>query len=112
MQQVRLEGQGIYACSTCNTHLANVDSVVSRAFNGQHGLAYLFDRVTNLIEGVPFDRDMTTGKHTVRDMFCCGCQNVVGWKYERAFENSQKYKEGKYILERSLLVEVGSTNDH
>lgn len=25
---------------------------------------------------------------------------------ERAFEESQKYKEGKFILERNLLVEV------
>jgi hypothetical protein len=39
---------------------------------------------TNLIEGVPVDRDMTTGKHTVREMFCRGCQNVVGWKYVSA----------------------------
>ena len=39
---------------------------------------------TNLIEGVPADREMTTGKHTIREISCRGCQNVIGWKYVRA----------------------------
>ena len=69
---------------------------------------------------------MTTGTHTVRDIYCVKCNQVLGWKYvrflcpiprslanlappsaqERAFEASQKYKEGKYILERNLLTDV------
>ena len=27
------------------------------------------------------------------------CKTTLGWKYEHAYENSQKYKEGKYIIE-------------
>jgi hypothetical protein len=27
------------------------------------------------------DRMMTTGKHTVADIFCNCCQRIVGWKY-------------------------------
>lgn len=52
---------------------------------------------------------MTTGMHIVRDMFCIGCMYPVGWKYEKAYEESQKYKEGKFILERSKL-EVDNSN--
>jgi hypothetical protein len=29
---------------------------------------------------------------------------VLGWKYEKAFEESQKYKEGKYILEKAKVM--------
>ncbi|KAG5639301.1 hypothetical protein H0H81_004503 [Sphagnurus paluster] len=60
----------------------------------------------NVIEGEPNDRPMTTGNHTVRDIYCCKCGTTLGWKYDKAYEVSQKYKEGKYILERHLLVDV------
>ncbi|KAH0686064.1 hypothetical protein KY285_016609 [Solanum tuberosum] len=43
---------------------------------------------------------MMTGMHTVADIFCVCCGSIVGWKYETAHEKSQKYKEGKSVLER------------
>jgi len=46
---------------------------------------------------------MTTGKHIVRDISCVSCKSVVGWKYDRAYEPSEQYKEGKFILEHELL---------
>ncbi|RUS14316.1 Ypel5 protein, partial [Endogone sp. FLAS-F59071] len=49
---------------------------------------------------------MRTGWHTVVDVHCCHCEAVVGWKYVKAFEDSEKYKEGKFILERALFEEV------
>ena len=50
------------------------------------------------------DRILITGLHTVADIHCNSCETVLGWKYEHAFEHSQKYKEGKYILEKALIV--------
>lgn len=55
---------------------------------------------------------MTTGLHTVADIHCNSCMQIVGWKYEEAFEKSQKYKEGKYILERAKMTEDDSTQQH
>jgi hypothetical protein len=49
---------------------------------------------------------MTTGLHTVRDLYCIACSTTVGWKYDKAFEESQRYKEGKFILERQLIREM------
>lgn len=37
------------------------------------------------------------GNHTLS-------QALLGWKYEEAFEESQKYKEGKYILEKTCIT--------
>ena len=54
--------------------------------------------------GVKEDRQLTTGLHTVADIFCYNCGEALGWKYEKAYEESQKYKEGKYILERALVM--------
>jgi hypothetical protein len=49
---------------------------------------------------------MTTGKHLVRDIECKECHRIVGWKYDKAYESSEKYKEGKFILEAELLSTV------
>ena len=43
----------------------------------------------------------------VHDVHCNKCLRVVGWRYERAFEESQKYKEGKFVLERAKLNQRG-----
>lgn len=37
----------------------------------------------NVIEGEPNDRQMTTGNHTVRDIYCIKCGTTLGWKYVR-----------------------------
>lgn len=48
---------------------------------------------------------MLSGLHTVADIFCCCCGQIVGWKYESAHERNQKYKEGKFVLERGRIVD-------
>jgi len=101
-----LSATRIFGCLTCRTHLATIDAMVSRAFNGQHGRAYLFDQVVNIYATDPQERQMTTGVHIVRDIHCIKCHQTLGWKYDRAYEEAQKYKEGKFILERALLVDV------
>lgn len=75
-------------------------------FRGQHGKAYLFNAVVNTMQGEATERNMTTGRHVVRDITCKQCKETVGWKYDKAFEQSEKYKEGKYILEAELLCTV------
>jgi hypothetical protein len=62
------------------------------------------DNPSSLTLGEKEERAMTTGMHQVSDIFCLGCGTTVGWKYWRASENSQKYKENKMILERALIV--------
>ena len=37
----------------------------------------------NVQEGHCQDRQMTTGLHTVRDVYCATCRRVLGWKYVR-----------------------------
>ena len=48
---------------------------------------------------------MLTGRHWVRDVFCKNCNDKVGWMYEFALEDQQRYKEGKVILEKALVKE-------
>ncbi|KAJ0966211.1 hypothetical protein J5N97_027349 [Dioscorea zingiberensis] len=99
---VELEGK-VYTCLTCGTHLASADDLISKAFHCRHGKAFLFSNVSNVSIGDPEERMMLSGMHTVADIFCVSCGQNVGWKYESAHEKSQKYKEGKFILERGKI---------
>ncbi|XP_068644340.1 protein yippee-like [Aristolochia californica] len=96
---VQLEGK-MYSCKHCQTHLALCEDIVSKSFHCRHGKAYLFSKVVNVSLGPKEERMMMTGMHTVCDIFCVRCGSIVGWKYEAAHERNQKYKEGKFILER------------
>ncbi|KAF2400181.1 yippee zinc-binding protein-like protein Moh1 [Trichodelitschia bisporula] len=96
----------VYGCKNCHTHLGYHDDIMSRNFRGQHGKAYLFETVVNVTQGDPGERSMTTGRHIVRDIYCRQCRETVGWKYDKAYEASEKYKEGKFILEAELLCVV------
>ncbi|KAL8134653.1 hypothetical protein AgCh_009616 [Apium graveolens] len=73
-------------------------------FQGRNGRAFLFSHAMNITVGRKEDRNLMTGLHTVADISCADCCEVLGWKYERAYEPSQKYKEGKFILEKSKIV--------
>jgi len=101
----------IYRCSNCRAHLALHDELVSKAFQGRHGRAFLFSNVINVTLGPKEDRLLTTGLHSVSDLHCLRCEESVGWFYEFAHNESQKYKEGKYILEKCKLIqEIGAAD--
>ncbi|OOF95983.1 hypothetical protein ASPCADRAFT_207327 [Aspergillus carbonarius ITEM 5010] len=103
---VYLTASKIFGCKKCKTHLADYDDIISRNFRGQHGKAYLFNNVVNITQSDAVERSMTTGRHIVRDIHCRQCKETVGWKYDKAYETSEKYKEGKFILEEELLCVV------
>ena len=44
-----------------------------------------------------------TGLHVVCDAHCKRCKRIVGWTYTKAYEQSQKYKEGKFVIEKINL---------
>ncbi|XP_072986420.1 protein yippee-like At5g53940 isoform X1 [Typha latifolia] len=101
---VELDGR-IYCCRFCRTHLAVADDLISRSFHSNRGKAYLFNSVANISVGALEERMLLSGMHTVADIFCCFCGQIVGWKYEAAHEKGQKYKEGKFVLERDRIVD-------
>lgn len=94
----------IYSCIHCRAHLANHDELISKSFQGSQGRAYLFNSVVNVACGPAEERVLLTGLHAVADIHCASCKTTLGWKYEHAFESSQKYKEGKFIIELAHMI--------
>ncbi|XP_022666018.1 protein yippee-like 1 [Varroa jacobsoni] len=93
-----------YSCIHCRAHLASHEELISKSFQGSQGRAYLFNSVVNIGCGPAEERFLLTGLHAVADIHCESCKTTLGWKYEHAFETSQKYKEGKYIIELAHMI--------
>ena len=100
---VYLDGPQVYTCAQCRTHLTSHDDIISKSFHGRHGRAYLFDQCVNVNLGPAEERRLITGLHTVCDIYCKRCKTLVGWTYQKAYESNQKYKEGKFIVEKINL---------
>ncbi|CAL4933058.1 unnamed protein product [Urochloa decumbens] len=106
----------VFRCQRCRLDAASTGDLRSREFYGRIDRAYLFDRVVNITLGPIEERNFTTGRHTVNDIYCICCQEMLGWRYfsqvnlyrmmclqVKAYVESQKHKEGKFILERTLM---------
>ncbi|XP_077806877.1 protein yippee-like 1 isoform X2 [Macaca mulatta] len=88
-----------YSCIHCRAHLANHDELISKATRWP-----LFPLRVNVGCGPAEERVLLTGLHAVADIYCENCKTTLGWKYEHAFESSQKYKEGKFIIELAHMI--------
>ena len=99
-----VDSETVHCCAACRAHLAAHESIISKAFQGRHGRAYLFADVVNVNSGPTENRLLLTGLHVVADIYCNACDTRLGWKYVEAFEESQKYKEGKFILEKAMIM--------
>ncbi|KAG0669072.1 hypothetical protein C6P45_004144 [Maudiozyma exigua] len=88
-----------YACKNCRTHLSSSQEIMSRDYRGKTGDAYLMSKLVNIEEGLQETRVMMTGEYLVCDINCSWCHQLIGWKYLKSDTLSQRYKEGRYIME-------------
>ncbi|KNA05540.1 hypothetical protein SOVF_189390, partial [Spinacia oleracea] len=61
----------------------------------------------NVCLGPTEGRLLASGLHAVCDIYCSSCQQILGWKYEKAHKDSEKCKEGMYILEKERMLKDG-----
>jgi hypothetical protein len=99
----KLYGKPLLICTSCKLPLGAPEKVISKDFQGTLGPAYLIEDVLNVTKGPREERILITGMHVVCDVSCVRCQTILGWQYSEAFEDSQKYKEGKFILEKTRV---------
>ncbi|OVA14748.1 Yippee/Mis18 [Macleaya cordata] len=99
-----LIGPRLYACCNCRNIVSCHDDIISKTFQGRSGRAFLFSHAMNIVLGPKEERQLITGLHIVADISCCDCKQMLGWRYEWAYAETQKYKEGKFILEKAKIV--------
>ena len=108
-------------CVKCQADICFTSQIISKGFTGRHGRAYLVSPsptslspstaalgarslvLPNTKTDVSSQRQLVTGIHTVSDVRCALCGSMLGWKYDGAEEESQRYKVGKYILETKMV---------
>lgn len=100
---VYLGGPRVFACAKCRTHLTSQDDIISKSFHGRHGRAFLVENAVNVVKGPVQERWLMTGFHEVCDINCKRCDQLVGWTYVKAYEQREKYKEGKFVIEKINL---------
>ncbi|KZT23947.1 yippee-domain-containing protein [Neolentinus lepideus HHB14362 ss-1] len=93
-------------CKTCHAHITDMDFLLSRSFTGFCGKAALFASIssTGIILAPPTARLMYTGAHTIQELACRRCRGYLGWKILRAHEWSEKWKDGRFLLELAALT--------
>lgn len=99
-----LDSSRLYTCSGCDAHLTDEQHVISKSFQGRLGRAFLFEKAVNIYRGPVENRVLISGVHKVADVRCTVCNNLLGWVYIEAKEDSQKYKEGRILFEKIRLT--------
>merc|ERR1711939_1148511 len=51
-------------------------------------------------------KQLLSGKHLIAPLTCRGCSTEVGWKYFVSPDSTQRYKEGKCILEKGKIYKA------
>ncbi|KAL5574931.1 hypothetical protein UlMin_016630 [Ulmus minor] len=84
-----LSGPKIFKCRFCKVDSASYNDIVSKEFQGRYGKAYLFRHVVNISLGPSEERNLNSGLHTVNDIYCSSCQQIMGWRYSGLFSTDK-----------------------
>ncbi|BAT96962.1 hypothetical protein LR48_Vigan11g150300 [Vigna angularis] len=98
-----MDPRATYSCRNCQTPIAYRAELLSKSYMAKTGQAFLFSHARNIVFGQKQERNMITGVYTIAGIFCSNCGEELGWKYLQASEARQKFKEGKFIIERSKI---------
>ncbi|KAI0699149.1 hypothetical protein C8T65DRAFT_659973 [Cerioporus squamosus] len=101
----------ILACSECHTRIAHTSSLVSTAFRGHSGKAAMFTETRNIALDPPSILLMDSGTYTIQEFICKTCEAYLGWRFVRAHDVPERWKEGHFILELDFVQEQGDTGD-
>lgn len=93
-------------CKHCHIAVGTKNAVLSRAFRGHSGKAVLLTEAINVSLDKPSVLLMDSGAHTIQEFTCAQCEAYLGWKVVRAHEQSEKWKEGKFIFELDAVNDI------
>ncbi|ONH71587.1 Protein yippee-like MOH1 [Pichia kudriavzevii] len=73
-------------------------------FWGNKGNAYFVKNVLNVRESkCETMKNMRTGRYGVKSITCVQCDSEMGWKYITSVDPDERYKVGKYVVERNMM---------
>lgn len=97
-------GHPLYRCRKCRNPVALGEDLLSKSYLAKSGQAYMFGQAMNIVVGENEERELITGHFTIADIYCANCRQELGWKYIRAYDEREKFKEGTFIIEKAKIV--------
>lgn len=64
----------------------------------------MFAHAMNVVLGNKEDKQLMTGLFSICNIYCNKCGENLGWKYVRAYDARQSFKEGKFIIEKARIL--------
>ncbi|KAI3843344.1 hypothetical protein MKX03_030445 [Papaver bracteatum] len=102
----------LYSCFHCRNIVSCHEDIMAKTFvypgvyAGVWRTSFLFSHAMNVLIGTKGKANLITGQHVVADISCSDCKKVLGWKYESAVPESEKYKEGKFVFVNKNIVKA------
>ncbi|XP_038686254.1 protein yippee-like At4g27740 [Tripterygium wilfordii] len=97
-------GSPLFSCKTCSNPLAFPTDLLSKNFLAKSGQAYMFSHVMNVVLGPKEDRQLLTGRFTISTAYCGICKQELGWMYVQAYDIKNRFKEGRFVVEKSKIT--------
>ncbi|KAK4770257.1 hypothetical protein SAY87_030789 [Trapa incisa] len=94
----------LFSCRNCRNPLALRKDLLSKNFTAKSGSAFFFSDAMNIVYGKKEHRQLMSGSFTIAPIYCSNCGEELGWKYLRADVDKQKFKEGKFVIEKSKII--------
>lgn len=100
-----VEDELLLQCLSCATPVLKADDVLSSNYRIMTGPAYLAAAAYNVqLSMEDQEADYTSGRYTVRDVFCAQCGARLGVMYVHAADVANEYKVGKFLLCQDQLL--------
>ncbi|XP_058182297.1 protein yippee-like At4g27740 isoform X2 [Rhododendron vialii] len=99
----------LFSCRNCRNPIALRHDLLSKSFIAKSGQAYMFAHAMNVVLGQTEDKKLMTGLFSVGNIYCSKCGQELGWKYIRAYDAKQSFKEGRFIIEKARILKEYST---
>lgn len=58
----------------------------------------------NIVLGPKEEKQLITGYFAIANIYCHTCGEEMGWKYIQAYNEREKFKEGKFIIEKAKIL--------
>ena len=55
---------------------------------------------------------MDSGAYTIQEFICKGCETYLGWKFVRAHDGPERWKEGCFVLELDFVAAHPADSPH
>ncbi|KAH9930460.1 uncharacterized protein BXZ73DRAFT_47596 [Epithele typhae] len=75
-----------------------------QAYRGHAGKGVLLSEVRNVSLDPPSIQLMDSGAYTIQEFICKTCDAYLGWKFARAHDSPERWKEGHFVLELDLVA--------